>query len=339
MARHVRQQVRAIRARFYLLLGALVAAAMGVHAIGGVAANETYPSAPIRIVVPWNTGGPNDLIARALADKISGQLRTTVLIENRPGANGSTGTAAVAKSPPDGYTMLVTSSAHTLNAGMYKSLPYHPLDDFAPISLFAVTRGSVLVVRRDFPANTLAEFVAYAKNVPAGVSVANNGVGNSTHIAGELLSTAAGIKLVPVPYRGTAPFVTDLLGGHVQAGIMATVAAIPLVREGSLKALTIFGTERTPSLPDVPTTVESGYPGIEVDSYFGAWFPAKTPRERVELMQREIVVAMKTPELAKLIEESDLVPKGSTPDEFARFLAADLPKVLAIFKRLGIQQQ
>lgn len=235
--------------------------------------------------------------------------------------------------------MLLTSSAHTLNAGMYKSLPYDVLKDFAPISLLAVTRGSVLVVRADFPANSLAEFIALAKASPAGISVANNGVGNSTHIASELLSRAAGVKLIPVPYRGTAPFITDLIGGHVQAGVMATVAAIPSVRAGSLKAIAIFGAERIPSLPDVATTAEAGFPDLQVDSYFGAWFPANAPRDRIERMSSVIREAMRSAELVKLMNDSDLVVKATGPDEFQRFLDADLPKVLEIFRRIGIEPQ
>lgn len=314
---------------------AAVALALGLIGAGPARA-QPYPSAPVKIIVPWTPGGANDLIARALADQMAARLGQPVIVENRPGANGITGSWVVAKSPPDGYTMLVTSSAHTLNAGLYKKLPFDPLSDFAPASLIGITFGSVLVVRQDSPLKTLADYVAFARTSPGKLSYATNGVGNVTHIAGELLNKAAGIDVVAVPYKGTAPFVTDILGGHIQAGFMSPVAAVPLVKGGQMRALAITGTQRTPSLPDVPTFIEAGYPAVQQASFYGAWFPAGTPRERVALIQQEIAAAMKTDLLTQLAEQSDMIPRASTPEEFSAFLAGDLAAVQARIKWIGL---
>lgn len=328
-------QVFRLALRFVPMAGVLGAT---VFAQGASQASD-FPTKNIRIVVPWIAGGPNDIIARALANKLGPDLGTTIIVENRPGANGKTGTQEVSRADPDGHTLLLTSAAHTLNVGMYKSLPYDPLKDFSPVTMIGRLQGSVLVVNLNFPAKTIAEFVEIARSRPAGLSVANNGIGNGTHIVSELLASAAGIKLIPVPYRGTSPFVTDLMGGHIDAGVMSTVAANPLVRSHSVRALGVFGPQRTPSLPDVPTMVEAGFNDVSLESYYGLWAPAKTPSDRVERLQQLVASAIKTAEVRQFMESSDLIPVGSKPEEFASFLQRDVENVRAIFKRINIEAQ
>jgi tripartite-type tricarboxylate transporter receptor subunit TctC len=310
-----------------------LALAMGFVSATPVAAAE-YPSETIKIVVSWNAGGPVDIIARTLAEKMSESLKQQVIIEDKPGANGIVGTNFVAKSRPDGYTLLITTSAHALNAAMYETLPFDPVKDFEPITMMALTSGNLLVVRADSPVRTLAEFVDLARKSPGKFNYATNGLGNASHISGELLARAAKIEITPVHYKGTAPFVTDILGGHVQAGFISPVAGVPLVTSGQMRALALAGTVRTPSLPDVPTFKELGYPSVVLDSYYAAWFPAGTPKDRVNLIQKSIVAAMQSKEFMRLVKQSDLIVKGLTPDEFKAYLVEDVTNMKALMKSI-----
>jgi tripartite-type tricarboxylate transporter receptor subunit TctC len=320
--------------RAFCLMG-ITSAAGAIVGARNVHAQE-FPTSQIRIVVPWNTGGPNDLLARALAHKIAPKFPHPVVVDSKPGANGIIGSNFVARAKPDGHTLLLTSAAHSLNAALYKKIPFDPLTDFAPIIMIATTRGSVLAVRSDFEARTLADYVRLAKESPGKLSYANFGVGNPTHIVGEMFAKAADIKIVPVPYKGAAPLVTDLVGGHIPSAVISTVAANPHIRSGTIRALAIAGEARTPALPDVPTFAEAGYPQVRLDSYYGLWAPAGTPRDILTVLHRVSAAALKEPELEKIFSEGDLVAGGSSPEEFSQYLKDNVAFVRKAIDWIGM---
>jgi tripartite-type tricarboxylate transporter receptor subunit TctC len=318
---------------------AAVAALILAAAFVPPALAQSYPDRPIRIVIPFAAGGPNDLLGRPLAEKMSEALGQPFVIENRGGAAGSLGTQFVAKAAPDGYTMLMTTGSITGNVAISANPTYNPVTDFAPITLLAQSYGIVLMTRPDFPAKTLTEFVALARKNPGKYSYGHAGIGNVTYVAAELFSKLAGIELLKVPYRGTASFAPDIMSGHVNVGFMSTLLAMPNVQGGQLRALGISGAQRAPTLPDVPTFQELGFKDMDVTGYFGLLFPAATPRERVMLIQREAVKALQTPLLKKVLDDSGVRAIGSTPEEFARFLDDDMRWQVDILKRIGLQPQ
>jgi tripartite-type tricarboxylate transporter receptor subunit TctC len=261
------------------------------------------------------------------------------VIENKAGANGMIGTAFVAKSPPDGYTMLMTTGSLTANPAVDPKAPYDALADFAPVTLLAQSYGLALMTRPNFPAKSLLEFVDLAKRNPGKYSYGHSGIGNATYVTAELFQKLANIELLKVPYRGTSSFAPDIMSGHVDVGFMSTVLATPNVNSGLLRALAISGSQRAPALPDVPTLQELGFTEMDVIGYFGLWLPAATPRERVELMNREAVKALAAPLARKVLAESGLRSVGSSPQEFARFLEQDFAWQKAIIERIGMPPQ
>jgi len=270
---------------------------------------------------------------------MSEALGQPIVIENKGGAAGSIGTAFVAKAPPDGYTLLMTTGSFTGNVAISANPTYNPIADFTPITLLAQSYGIVLMTRPDFPAKTLTEFVALARKNPGKYSYGHAGIGNVTYVAAELFQKLAGIELIKVPYRGTASFAPDIMSGHVDVGFMSTLLAQPNLQGGQLRALGISGAQRAPPLPEVRTFQELGFKEMDVTGYFGLWFPAATPRERVALIHREAIKALETPLLKKVLADSGVRAIGSTPDEFARFLDDDMRWQVDIIKRIGLQPQ
>ncbi|MBX9774640.1 MAG: tripartite tricarboxylate transporter substrate binding protein [Xanthobacteraceae bacterium] len=315
----------------------IAAFVLAVHSMPALA--QSYPDRPVRIVIPFAAGGPNDLLGRPLAEKMSEALGQPFVIENKGGAAGSLGTQFVAKAAPDGYTMLMTTGSITGNVAISANPAYNPVTDFAPITLLAQSYGIVLMTRPDFPAKTLTEFVALAKKNPGKYSYGHAGIGNVTYVAAELFAKLAGIELLKVPYRGTASFAPDIMSGHVNVGFMSTLLALPNMQNGQLRALGISGARRAPSLPDVPTFQEQGFKEMDVTGYFGLLFPAATPRERVTLIQQAAVKALQTPLLKKVLDDSGVRVIGSTPEEFARFLEDDMRWQVDTLKRIGLQPQ
>jgi len=297
---------------------------------------ETYPDRPIRLIIPFSAGGPNDLIARPLGDRMSQALGQPLIVDNRPGANGIIGTALVAKAPPDGYTLLMTTGSFTANPAINAKMPYDALTDFAPITLLAQSFGIVLVVRPDFPAKSLRELVEMAKRAPGRYSYAHSGIGNSNYVAAELFQKLAEIELIKVPYKGTSAFAPDIMSGQVDMGFMSTVIATPNVNSGLLRALATTGRERAPTLPDAPTFLELGFEEMDVTGYFGLWAPGATPRDRVALINREAVNALRSPAVRKVITDSGLRVVASSPEEFAQFVERDFEWQKAIVKRIGM---
>jgi tripartite-type tricarboxylate transporter receptor subunit TctC len=320
-----------------LLKTTLVALLLG--ATGTAARAENYPARPIHIIIPFSPGGPNDLIGRPLAEKMSQALGQPFVIENRPGAQGQIATVAVARSPTDGYMMLMTTGSHVANQVFYAKLPYDALKDFAPITQLAQSYGVVMVSRPGLETKTAADFIALAKQSPGKFSFGHPGVGNANHIAGELFQKITGVQLLAVPYKGSGSYITDVISGQVDLAFMSTVLATPNVQSGLLRALATTGPKRAPSLPDVPTFMELGYPDYDWTGYFGLWFPAGTPRDRIELISSTAAAALNTPVLKKVLADAGVELVGSSPEEFARYLDKDYAHQRAVMQRIGLQPQ
>jgi tripartite-type tricarboxylate transporter receptor subunit TctC len=314
-------------------LRALAACTLAALACTGATAEE-YPNRVLRIVQPFPPGGSTDVLARGLALKLGEYLGQSVIVESRPGANGIIGAQSVARSTPDGYTMLLTTGSHTANPHVAKNLPYDALKDFAPISQLAASYGLALIT--NLPVKSIAELTALAKERPQRLSYGMSGVGNLTHVAGRLFEARIGATMVAVPYN-TPALIPDTISGTVDMTFNSMITAVPLVTSGQLKALAITGDRRSPGLPDTPTMTEAGVKNYVLTGYFGILFPAGTPRERVERIHRETVRALATPELRRVIEDNGLYPVGSSPDEFARYLAQDFANQGRLMDELGLR--
>ncbi|OYW61206.1 MAG: hypothetical protein B7Y84_01705 [Azorhizobium sp. 32-67-21] len=303
-----------------------------------VSAQASYPSHTIKIVIPFAAGGPIDTVGRPVSDVLSKEFGVPVVIENKPGANGIVAAGGVARSTPDGYTVLLTTGSHTANASVVKDLPFNPMKDFKPVSLLAeAPYGQVLVVRNSLPVKTVPELIALAKKEPGKILFGHAGVGNVTHITGELFQNAAGVTFAPVPYRGTPLIVNDLIGGHVDLGFVLTSAAAALIKDGKVRALAVTGTRRAPALPDVPTFAELGLPDVTMTGFFGFLVPAGTPDAIVDKLAAAAQKAVKDPDVVRALTMADLVPVGSTPAEFGAYLKKDLDYQAAITRRIGFK--
>ena len=299
--------------------GALMLAAA---ALPGLARADDFPSKPVRIVIPYPAGGATDLIARIVADKLTAKWGQSVVPDNRPGAGTTIGAEAVAKSAPDGYTLFMTTSAHTISASLYKKLSYDPLKDFTPITLVA-TIPLVLVVAPDLPVKNVQELVALAQSSPKGLSIASPGNGTAQHLAGELFKNRAKIESTHIPYRGDAPMINDLLGGQVQAGFVTLSVAIPYIQSGKLKALALAHGKRIDAIKAVPTFAEAGYPGFEAATWFGLLGPAGMPPAVVRKIRTDVAAIVDTPQTREKLVEMGSEVNNTTPEAFAAFIASE----------------
>ncbi|GJG97619.1 tripartite tricarboxylate transporter substrate binding protein [Cupriavidus pauculus] len=308
------QQSRILLAAAILALGVT-----GAHA-------DTWPSRPVRLVVPFPPGGGTDAVARLIAEKMSTQAHWTVVVENRPGAGGNVGLDAVAKAAPDGYTIGLGQTANlAINPALYAKMPFDPLKDFAPISTVA-SQPVVLLVNATSPYKTLKDAVAAAKTKPEVLRMGTPGNGTVSHLAGELLERQAGFKLLNVPYKGASPAMMDLLGNQVEFNFANTAAAIPQLTNGKVRALAVSSAQRVrnaPQLANVPTIAESGYPGFEAITWTGLVAPAKTPVAIVERINAEVRKALATPEVQDKLALEGSAAMGSTPAQFANYLRTE----------------
>ena len=271
---------------------------------------QSFPEKPIRFVVGFTPGGPSDILARALGQKLAERWSQKVVIENRPGAGGNVAAEAVARSGPDGYTWLLgNNSILATNQTLYRSLPYDPIKDFAPVSLVAV-QPNILVVNPQVPANSVAELIALAKKNPGKLNYASSGAGAAAHLAGELFKTMAGVDLVHVPYKGAQPALTDVIAGQVQVMFATSASVIPFIKAGKLRGLAVTSARRSPSVPDLPTVSEAGVAGFEAITWHGVVVPAATPAPLVERLNRDIVSVLGQPDrqLAHVLAPADVVP-------------------------------
>ncbi|MCC6211043.1 MAG: tripartite tricarboxylate transporter substrate binding protein [Burkholderiales bacterium] len=300
-------------------------------------AAQSYPSKPVRLIVPFPAGGPADIFGRGLAQGMAAPLGQPVVVENISGASGVLGVDRAAKSPPDGYTLAVISStAGSIGPFAFAKMPFDPARDLALITTM-VRVPEVIAVHAAVPASTLAELVAYAKANPGRLNYGSAGAGGITHLAGELLKGEAGIDLVHVPYKGAAPAVTDLLGGQVQLGVFDVPVLLPHIRAGKLKALAITSFKRSANLPEVPTTAEAGYPKVLSDNWYGLVGPAGMPAGVRKRIHAAAIAALSSPELVGRYAKVSGVAMPSSPEEFAVFLAQDQAKWGAVVRAIGFK--
>jgi tripartite-type tricarboxylate transporter receptor subunit TctC len=277
----------------------------------------------VRVIVPFAPGGPPDVIGRPLLQKLFEAFGQPFVFDNRPGASGSLGTDIVAKSPKDGYTLLYTTGSHNTNTLLIRKLPYDGRRDFAPISQITLSYGQVMVVHPSLPAKTLPEFIVLAHKRPGNLHYGTAGVGNITHLHGEMLMAAANLKMKHVPYKCASLAQNDLLGGHIEVMFPSISQIGPMIQSQRVRAIALGGPVRAPTLPSVPTFAEYGYPQVDTPGWQALWAPTGTPRERIARLNAEIVRIVKTPDMRARIEESGLRPIGSTPEEFAAFIERD----------------
>ena len=286
-------------------------------------AADPWPSKPVRIIATYPPGGLSDVMARLSAQILTDALGKPFIVENKPGASGITGTDFVAKSPPDGYTLLMGSFGPMTTApALTPSLPYAPLKDIAPIVIMSVV-PNVLTVHPSVPVNSVPELLAYAKTRPQPMSAAISGVGGTTHLLTELFKQRTGIELLNVPYKGTGPALNDLVGGQVEVDFENLPSILPLIKAGRVRALAVANKTRLAQLPDVPTLAEAGYPDVQIDAWHGLLAPAGTPREIIVTINRAIVTALKTPETIAKLRNMGVEVVASSPEEMQAFLAAE----------------
>ncbi len=297
-----------------------------------------YPTRPITLVVPYPAGGGNDVIARLVAGKMSASLGKPIVIENRAGAGSTIGTRDVARSNPDGYTLLIATSSLAINPSLYPDAGYDPKKDFAPVGLIA-TGANLVLVRPSLPTRSIGELIALAKQEPGTLNFASTGTGTSTHLAAELFATMAGVKLTAIPYKGVAPAVTDLLGGHVDLMFCPTASVVGLVRDGKLRALAITGAKRSPLFPQLPTVSEAGLPGYQAELHYGIVAPAGTPPAVIAKLNAALNNALADAAVRdRLAVDGDETLPG-TPQAYAADIASEQAKWSAVMKKSGVTAQ
>jgi tripartite-type tricarboxylate transporter receptor subunit TctC len=295
---------------------------MGMAAI---AAAQDYPSKPIRLVVPQPAGGPTDIVARLVAQKLSERLGQQVVVDNRPGAGSNIGTDIVAKAPKDGYTLIVATVQHIVNPFLFSSMPFDAVKDFAPVTL--MTKAYIVLdVNPEVPVHSVKELIAYAKAKPGGVSWASAGNGGTSHLALELFKIETGVPATHVPYKGTPPALNDLIGGRVQVMFDGVITSLPQIKAGKVRPLAVASSTRSPLLPDVPTMTEAGVPGFEAVGLAAILAPAGTPPAIVDKLYREIDAILKTPDVKGQLEGMGLEIVASSPSEFAAYIDSESKK-------------
>jgi tripartite-type tricarboxylate transporter receptor subunit TctC len=317
------------------ILGAVVTG-LSLLLLPASAAAQDFPSKPIRLIVPFPAGGPNDIIARVVGQRMSELIKQPVLIDNRGGQAGVLGTDAVAKANPDGYTIGITSASSLAISPSMEKVPYDARKDFAPVTL-VVTVPEMLVVASNVPAKNMDELVALAKAQPGKLNFASSGPGSLPHLAGELLKLTAKIDVVHVPYRGAAPAINDLLGQQVQMTFLDLPVILPHIKAGTLRPIALGAPQRAPTAPDVPTTAEVGMPGLRIENWYGMLAPAKTPAQIVTTLNRIANEAMADPGIKQKLADQGLTVAGDTPEHFRGFIDAEIEKWAKVIKDAGVE--
>jgi len=314
----------------------ILCAVSGITALftAGLASAQTYPAKPIRMIVPYAPGGGVDIIARATAQEMTRRLSQQVIVENRTGAGGNVGSDAAAKSAPDGYTLLMASPANTINPSLYAKMPYDPMRDLAAVALIASV-PAVLLANRSLPVKDAKQLAALAKARPGALTYGSGGSGSTEHLAGEMFKTIAGVDMLHVPYKGGAQVISDVISGQIALMFVNQVFALPHVQGGRVKALAVAGTARSPSLPDTPTMVESGFKDFVVSVWWGVMGPSAMPKDIIAHLNREIVAGLASPEMAQRLQAMSAQPIGGTPEQFAAFFAAETKRWAPIVKASG----
>jgi len=300
---------------------------------------QGYPSKPIRLIVPWPPTGTVDILGRTLGQKLSESLGQSVLVDNRAGANGMIGSEAAAKSPPDGYTLVVDNiTGHAINATLQAKMPFDSMRDFTHVSLLASVPDGVVSLP-SLPATNIRELIALAKAQPGKLTYASFGIGSSAHLAGELFKIMAGVDMLHIPYKGGQPAIADLLAGQVSIYIPVLPSVVQLTKAGRLRLLAVTGAKRSPAMPDVPTVAESGLPGFEASNWFGLMAPAGTPPEIVTRLNAEAAKALQAPEVREKLAALGFEIQSSTPQEFATLLKSETEKWAKVIKASGARAE
>lgn len=307
---------------------------MAVAAECAIAAAGEFPSKPVRIISPYPPGGGNDIVSRIIAENLTQQWGQNVIVDNRPGAGGNVGTEAAAKAAPDGYTMVMGSLSHPINASLYSRLPFDPVADFAPITLIA-SGSYILAAHPSLPVKDVKSLVALVKSRPGQINYGSAGNGSGGHLGMELFKLMSGAEIVHVPYKGTAPAMIDTIAGQVSLDMDNMLALLPHVKANRLRALAVTSLKRSALLPDVPTMDESGYRGFEVSPWFGTLAPAGTPKEIIARINRDTVKILNVPKVRERLLAQGAEIVGNTPEQFLKYLKAEVQKWAKVVKATG----
>ena len=321
------------KSAIFVLTGLIICNATAALSQDGA---RSYPNKPIRVIIGQAPGGATDIVARALAQKLTDALGQTVVIDNRAGAAGSIASALAANAAPDGYTALIVSSTYTINPSLYKKLPFDPVKDLQPVTLIA-SSPFLLMVHPSIPAKTARELIALAKTRP--LTFGSGGIGSSGHLAAELFSSMAGIQMTHVPYKGAGPALIDTLGGQVNLILSSIVSGMPYARSGRLRALAITTRTRSATLPELPTIAESALPGYDFSSWYALMLPAGTSRQIISRLYAETAKALKLPDLQQRLTNEGCEAVGSTPDELAAYLKLEMTRWAKVVKASGMQAE
>ena len=297
---------------------------------------QPYPSRPARILAGFSPGGATDIMARIVAQKLTDSFQQQVVVENRPGANGNIAAEITARAPPDGYTILMAANGFTINASLYKNLPYNPVKDFSPITLCALI-PNILVVHPSLPTKSVRELIALARAKPDQLTHGSSGTGSPGHLAGEVFKLMASVRFIHIAYKGSSQAVVDLLGGHVQMVFPTIPVAMPHVRTGKLRALGVTSIKRSSSLPEIATLDEAGVRGYEVVGWYGVLAPAGVPNDIIARLNSEIVRALRSPDLQERLMRDGAEPIGNTPAEFRAYIEADVVKWSKVIAAAGLK--
>jgi tripartite-type tricarboxylate transporter receptor subunit TctC len=299
-------------------------------------AGQAYPIAPLRIVVPFTPGGGTDILARLIAQKLNESWGQPVVVDNRPGASGTVGTAFVAKAAADGHTLLIVPAGYAGNPGLYKKLPYDHTRDLAPVSWLA-SGPLTLVVHPSLPAKSVRELIALARARPGEINFGTSGAGTLPHLSAELFNSMSGVKMVHIPYKGAGAAITDVMAGRVPIYFMNILQSLSLIKAGKLRALGVTTPERTPIAPEIPTIAEAGLKGYDMTNWYGLLVPAATPRDAVAKLSAEVARILKLPELTNRLADDGMTVVASTPERFAEFLARETEKFTRVIEAAGIK--
>ena len=312
-----------------LALGILAAVVPTAHA-------QSYPEKPIRFIVPFAPGGSTDFLARLVGQKFTESWKQQVVVDNRGGAGGNIGADLAAKSPADGYTLLLTAMSHATAVGFYKKLPYDFVNDLQGVSLIA-TQPNALAVHPSLPAKTIKEFIALARAKPGALAYSTSGNGSTQHLMGELFKSLAKVDMIHIAYKGTAPALADLISGQVSVSVQPVINAVPTAKAGRIRLLAVTGPTRSTTAPEVPTMMEAGIPQYNVVAWYGVHVPAKTPRPVLDAINREMVRALNSPDVRERISTQGMEPTPQTPDQFQSFVKSEVARWSKVIAEAGIK--
>jgi tripartite-type tricarboxylate transporter receptor subunit TctC len=316
----------------------MLACALLWCALGDAAAQSAYPVKPVRLIVPSSAGGGSDIVARTVAPKLAERLGQQIVVENRAGAGTMIGGEAAARAAPDGYTLLMGISTLATNPAIYRKVPYNALTDFAPISL-VLSAPNILVVHPSLPVKTVKELIGFARAHPGQLNFASAGTGTNPHLCMELFLSMAKVKMVHIPYKGSAPAMIDVVAGQVPVSMATMLTGLPHVRAGRLRALGVSGAQRSAVAPDVPTISEAGVPGYEAVQWYGVLAPAQTPKEIVARLNRDLVAVLHSPEVKERFAAEGAEAAGNSPEAFARYLRSETEKWAKVARAAGIKPE